>query len=124
MWNLDLTDDDHIIKGPLPMVEKYVGLGCGTAGSDEFMKLREGIERFMITGINKPGASAMAQSELPTMWDYVMSDLYRDGLRLIEYNHIPGGSNVLYMDGHVKFVKYTGNKWPAHAAAANALGIL
>jgi prepilin-type processing-associated H-X9-DG protein len=25
-----------------------------------------------------------------------------------KFNHIPGGSNVLYMDGHVEFVKYPG----------------
>jgi prepilin-type processing-associated H-X9-DG protein len=24
------------------------------------------------------------------------------------FNHIPGGSNVLYMDGHVGFVRYQG----------------
>ena len=24
------------------------------------------------------------------------------------FNHIPGGCNVLYMDGHVEFVRYNG----------------
>jgi prepilin-type processing-associated H-X9-DG protein len=38
------------------------------------------------------------------------------------FNHIPGGSNVLYMDGHVDFQKYPSNKFPAHRAAANVLG--
>ena len=23
-----------------------------------------------------------------------------------EFNHLPGGANILYMDGHVSFVKY------------------
>ncbi|MCA1902739.1 MAG: hypothetical protein LDL53_11065 [Candidatus Hydrogenedens sp.] len=23
------------------------------------------------------------------------------------FNHIPGGCNVLYMDGHVEFIRYT-----------------
>lgn len=23
-------------------------------------------------------------------------------------NHVPGGGNVLYMDGHVEFIKYPG----------------
>jgi len=27
------------------------------------------------------------------------------------FNHVPGGSNVLYMDGHVEFVK-SGVKYP------------
>ncbi len=25
---------------------------------------------------------------------------------LTRFNHIPGGSNILYMDGHVEFTKY------------------
>jgi prepilin-type processing-associated H-X9-DG protein len=25
------------------------------------------------------------------------------------FNHVPGGSNVLYMDGHVEFLKYQGD---------------
>ena len=25
-----------------------------------------------------------------------------------DYNHVPGGSNVLYLDGHVEFQKYPG----------------
>jgi prepilin-type processing-associated H-X9-DG protein len=25
-----------------------------------------------------------------------------------EFNHVPGGSNVLYMDGHAEFIKYPG----------------
>ena len=26
----------------------------------------------------------------------------------IDFNHTPSGSNVLYMDGHVEFIKYPG----------------
>jgi prepilin-type N-terminal cleavage/methylation domain-containing protein/prepilin-type processing-associated H-X9-DG protein len=62
-------------------------------------RLREGIERFFITDINNPAASAVAQSELPVMFDEVTS--VADS-----FNHVPGGSNVLYMDGHVEFLKY------------------
>ena len=25
------------------------------------------------------------------------------------FNHVPGGGNVLYMDGHVEFIKYPGD---------------
>jgi len=62
-------------------------------------RLREGIERFFITDINNPAASSLAQSEL---W------IYFDGAttNVAQYNHIPGGGNVLYMDGHVEFLKY------------------
>ena len=32
-------------------------------------------------------------------------------ISLVSFNHIPGGSNVLYMDGHTEFMKYPG-KFP------------
>jgi len=63
-------------------------------------RLREGIERFFITDINNPGASAKAQSAIWIMWDDVSA------ARPDMMNHIPGGCNVLYMDGHVEFIKY------------------
>ncbi len=63
-------------------------------------RLGEGIERFFITDINNAGASSKAQSSIWIMWDDIQS---RNPDMM---NHIPGGCNVLYMDGHVEFVKY------------------
>ena len=62
-------------------------------------RFREGVERFFITDINNPAASTHAQSTLAVMWDSVMTD--PSG-----FNHVPGGANVLYMDGHVEFLHY------------------
>jgi prepilin-type N-terminal cleavage/methylation domain-containing protein/prepilin-type processing-associated H-X9-DG protein len=62
-------------------------------------RLREGIERFFITDINNPAASARAQSEIAVQWDAASTDTG-------EFNHIPGGSNVVFMDGHVEFLRY------------------
>ena len=70
-------------------------------GDHTLYRLREGIERFFITDINNPAASAQAQSELPVMWDL-------NSTNVGEYNHIPGGSNVLWMDGHVSFIRFPG----------------
>lgn len=70
-------------------------------GLETIFRTREGIERFFITDINNPGASAKAQSDIVLMLDLV-STVPAD------YNHVPGGSNVLYMDGHVAFQKYPG----------------
>ena len=67
-------------------------------------RLREGIERFLITDINNPAASAVAQSEVPVMFDEVSDNIQW-------FSHVPGGCNVLYLDGHVEFVKYPG-EWP------------
>lgn len=65
-------------------------------------RLREGIERFLITDINNAAASASAQSEIIVMYDAFGG---MDADSASTFNHMPGGSNVLYMDGHVKFVK-------------------
>ncbi|HQE84749.1 MAG TPA: DUF1559 domain-containing protein [Candidatus Hydrogenedentes bacterium] len=85
-------------------------------------RLREGIERFFITDINNPAGSSKAQTEIPVMWDWAWGPI--DPVNGWSYfNHIPGGSNVLYMDGHVEFLRYPG-EWPvckAYVAMMNAL---
>jgi prepilin-type processing-associated H-X9-DG protein len=75
--------------------------GWGNGGGSTVYRLREGIERFMISDINNPAASAMAQSEIFVSYDLVAT-------RIDYFAHVPGGSNVLYMDGHVEFVRYPG----------------
>ena len=67
--------------------------------TDTVFRLREGIERFFITDINNPGASTEAQSTITVMHDAVSEEV-------THFNHLPGGANVLYMDGHVDFVKW------------------
>ncbi len=79
--------------------------------STTFYRLREGIERFFISDINNPAASASAQSELWIMADNMTTDVS-------QYNHIPGGGNILYMDGHVAFEKYPGATPMSRAFAA------
>ena len=86
---------------PTPPPPHQAGDPMGTGNGDTIYRLREGIERFLITDINNPGASARAQSEIFTMWD--ITSTVAEG-----YNHVPGGSNVLYLDGHVSFVRYPG----------------
>jgi len=74
----------------------------GTIERDAY-RLREGIERFFITDINNPAATNLAQSTLPVCWDQLSEDIALAG-----FNHIPGGCNVLYMDGHVDYIRYPG----------------
>ena len=78
--------------------------GGGNGGGDTLYRLREGIERFMITDINNPASSAMAQSQLPVIWDGITAG----ASNFMVMNHVPGGCNVLYMDGHVEFLRYPG----------------
>ncbi|NLF59485.1 MAG: DUF1559 domain-containing protein [Candidatus Hydrogenedens sp.] len=98
------------------------GFGNGGTGVDvangpkTVYRLREGIERFLITDINNPGASAMAQSTIWMMGDGVSTTVN-------EYNHIPGGSNFLYMDGHVEFIRYQSTgKAPVNEPCAKFFG--
>jgi len=89
----------------------------GTGQSGVYRVLREGIERFAITDITNPAGSAASQSQIPVMMDQIRLRLKEGQLnfnRLYECNHLPGGSNVLYMDGHVEFKKYSPDEsaWP------------
>jgi prepilin-type N-terminal cleavage/methylation domain-containing protein/prepilin-type processing-associated H-X9-DG protein len=91
-----------------------VPAGTGNGGGSTVYRLREGIERFLITDINNPAASAIGQSELHVAWD--LTSTVVSG-----YNHIPGGSNVLYLDGHVDFIRYPG-KAPVNEIGASLTG--
>jgi prepilin-type N-terminal cleavage/methylation domain-containing protein/prepilin-type processing-associated H-X9-DG protein len=92
-WDDDQQLDPLVVENFDPTVD------YGNGNSNTIFRLREGIERFMITDLNNPGGSAMAQSDIHIMWDQLST--YPQG-----FNHIPGGSNVLFMDGHVQFMRY------------------
>jgi len=114
-WDADLTLDTQLSWTAL--------LGTGYAGGESVMRLREGIERFAISDINNPAASAQAQSQLVVMFDTFGSfEDAEDAAGGIVFNHIPGGCNVLYMDGHVEFVKYK-SKFPIISDEENNYGI-
>ncbi len=72
-------------------------------GYDVALRLREGVERFFITDINNPAGSAVGQSELPVMWDAI-------AMGAAMFNHVPGGANVLYLDGHVEYQGWNGGE--------------
>ncbi len=79
--------------------------GLGARQITTVYRIREGIERFFITDINNPAASAAAQSEIAVIWD-IPSEA------IDEFNHVPGGCNVGFMDGHVEFQKYPTETFP------------
>lgn len=93
----------------------------GNGGGDIIYRLREGIERFMITDINNPAASNMAQSDLAIMHDLMMIEgIAWDEVENTIFNHVPGGCNVLYMDGHVEFQKYPQKEPPVNPISVGA----
>ncbi len=64
------------------------------ASGGAIYRLREGVERILISDINNPDAAAQVRSRIPVM---------------IERPELEGGgSNVLFLDGRVVFMKYPG----------------
>lgn len=88
-----------VMDQDISLISQYAGYGNG--GSNTIYRLREGIERFLITDINNPSAKNMAQSSV-----WIMLDTLSAGGGEALFNHVPGGCNVLYMDGHVEFIRY------------------
>lgn len=105
----------------------------GSADSNISLRVREGIERFLITDINNPASSSTAQSEIPVMMDMLSAPNPDTGVTppvplnlpegggLRRFNHIPGGANCLYLDGHVEFLRYE-SEFPATPGVAFYIG--
>jgi prepilin-type N-terminal cleavage/methylation domain-containing protein/prepilin-type processing-associated H-X9-DG protein len=129
--NAAVYEDLELNSSTLSSVPSQAVPGCpdtntaatlGNGNGNTIYRLREGIERFLITDINNPAASARAQSETYIMIDAVST-------RVEDYNHLPGGANVLYLDGHVEFTRYpTATQdceiQPINALVARMLGAL
>jgi len=97
--------------------QSYLIKPYGTGGGDTVYRLREGVERFTITDINDPAANALAQSNVWIMLD-------RISVKVADFNHVPGGCNVLYFDGHVSFLRYPSDTAPVTRALALGMGIV
>ena len=95
-WLQGVLNRDVVGVGAHPVT----GEGLGNGATDSIFRLRDGIERFLISDINAPSASALAESEVWVMFDQPGKQ------RGQQLNHTPGGSNVLYMDGHVEYTAY------------------
>ena len=114
-WSEDLDLSSQLAWTAIP--------GTGLSGGDTVFRLREGIERFTITDINSAAAGATAQSNLVVMFD-TFGD-FGDAASAaggIVFNHVPGGCNILYMDGHVEFAKYP-SRFPVVSDSDNGGGI-
>lgn len=93
--------------------EKHKGTQIGDG--DVIYRLRHGIERLLITDINNPGASEAAASAVPILWDHITT-------KVDSFSHVPGGANILYLDGHVEFSRYPGARFPMTIDSARSFG--
>jgi len=105
--NGDASDEDFTVSAT------YAGTQAG--GGDTLYRLRQGIERFLITDINNPAASAASSSTVPLMWDHISANADA-------FAHVPGGGNVLYLDGHVEFIKYPADRFPVSVDSGRFMG--
>ncbi len=79
----------------------------GAAGGDMALRLRVGMARFLITDIDNPAASKSSDSDVPVLWDLFGSSQFSDNeAGILNFNHLPGGANVLYLDGHAEFLPF------------------
>ncbi len=106
----------NAVQSDVKLTAQWTGWGNG--GGDTVYHLRDGVERFLITDINNAGSANVSQSALPIMFDLVAIDQ-------TAFNHVPGGSNVLYMDGHVEFSKYEAQgSGICNSLVANTIGMM
>lgn len=89
--------------------------GTQVGGGDTIFRLRQGIERFLITDINNPGASAVAASDVALLWDHISA-------KVDAWAHLPGGGNVLYLDGHAQFLHFPAARFPVTVDSSRLMG--
>jgi len=97
-------------EGSSDEVADYITVS-GTGGPKSLVihRLKEGAERYMITDLDRIAAANMSQSSIPVQWDMAAkghSTGPADAYVKFKFNHLPGGANVLYMDGHVEWQSY------------------
>jgi prepilin-type N-terminal cleavage/methylation domain-containing protein/prepilin-type processing-associated H-X9-DG protein len=74
--------------------------GSGNAGGSDLNRLSTGVDRFLISDINQIlTGDETGASVVPVMWDQIST-------AISEFSHVPAGSNILYLDGHVEFQRY------------------
>ena len=97
-------------------VNPVLGSGpLGNGNTNIVHRLADGVERFVVENVADPSATATAQSEIFVMNDVISSNI-------TYFNHPPGGCNVLFMDGHVEFMKYPSRRAPVTKGMALFLG--
>ena len=90
------NDGDSVIFRLSFFIDKYL------SNNDVLLDYctNEGVEvpesvRITTMRIGSPGAASL----VPMVWDQISTNIS-------EFNHVPAGQNVMYMDGHVKFTRY------------------
>ena len=74
--------------------------GSGNVGNDIIYRLSKKVDSYLVSDVNTVmSGSYTGVSEIPVMWDQISTDVR-------EFNHLPAGQNILYLDSHVEFNRY------------------
>lgn len=87
--------------------------GHAPGGGDTWYQTAIGIGKIFIRSIDDPGTDYVDDSKIPVLFDTVSQN------GLVQMNHLPVGGNVLYLDGHVEFQKYSTTKSPREGFTGN-----
>jgi prepilin-type processing-associated H-X9-DG protein len=73
----------------------------GNAGQHILNRMSPEVGRFLITDVNTVfDGGGRGDSRTPVMWDQISTNI-------VDFNHVPAGINILYLDGHVDFKRYS-----------------
>ncbi|MBI4557881.1 MAG: carboxypeptidase regulatory-like domain-containing protein [Candidatus Hydrogenedentes bacterium] len=89
--------DTYEQSGPAEISGKDIPFEAvlGEGNFTRLYRLRDGVERFLITDINDASAGPRASSQIPVLWE-------------LPGNHAESGGWVLYMDGTTRWLPYPG----------------
>ena len=73
--------------------------GSGNVGGDILFALEVGIDRYLISDVNAIVGGIEKSGKIPVLWDQISTDVS-------EFNHLPAGNNVAYLDGPISFTRY------------------
>ncbi len=79
------------------------GYGHAPSGSNIYYPLSYNSGRTFIRDLNNPGHDMQSDSAIPVLFDNITS------MGALKPAHLPMGGNILFLDGHVQFVKYNEN---------------
>ncbi len=114
-----LTLEQAICRSDAADVDVPLDPPSGNRGGTTVYRLRKGVERMLSTDSNTPpGQLAKLAAGIP-----VMLDSFTDSPTFSMFMHMPGGSNVLFLDGHVEFRRYP-DQSPVNRPVGNLLNIL
>jgi prepilin-type N-terminal cleavage/methylation domain-containing protein/prepilin-type processing-associated H-X9-DG protein len=86
-------------RGRSTDISSFGFTGYGNAGGNYHNRLSSNVDRFLLTDINQLLTGMSGSVSVPVMWDQLATNIN-------DFNHIPAGQNVLYLDGHVEYRRY------------------